>query len=327
MEEKKLYPFRFCTLADEYAWGTDSFELADLGYRDSLVRDGWLAGNSLSEVMDTYMDRVVGENVYNFWGRQFPVQVKHINVKGKMPLRVHPDAETAVQRYDFLGREKLWYVLRAGAGARLLVGFGRDADASEVYAKCLDGSVDGLMNVIEPVEGQFIHIRPGVPHAAWGDVELLEVSESSPLDFCLCGWGQEVSAEEFDSSLSLIEALDFIDYKAWKAPDVPVSQEGEAGRKLVDIPEFTVTRLRLGAPLRINAGEADSFSLYSCLSGAATVQLRVLGQIAGFPVEAGQTLLVPAECPDFVLAPTAAGTTLLETTVAPREESDSYLQK
>ena len=119
MEEKKLYPFRFCSLADEYAWGCDEFVLADLGYRDSLIRDGWLAGNALSEVMDTYMDRVVGDNVYNFWGRQFPVQVKHISVKGKMPLRVHPDAETAVQRYDFLGREKLWYVLRAGKDARL----------------------------------------------------------------------------------------------------------------------------------------------------------------------------------------------------------------
>ena len=56
MEEKKLYPLRFCTLLDEYGWGSDEFKIADLGYRDSLVRDGWLAGNAVSEVMDTYMD-------------------------------------------------------------------------------------------------------------------------------------------------------------------------------------------------------------------------------------------------------------------------------
>ena len=325
MEEKKLYPFRFCSLADEYAWGCDEFVLADLGYRDSLIRDGWLAGNALSEVMDTYMDRVVGDNVYNFWGRQFPVQVKHISVKGKMPLRVHPDAETAVQRYDFLGREKLWYVLRAGKDARLLIGFRRDTDASELYGKCLDGSVDGLMNAIQPAEGQFYHIRPGVPHAAWGDVELLEISESSPLDFCLCSWGEEVSPDEFDGSLSLVEALDFIDYKEWKAPGTP-SEVTPAGPKLIDIPEFTVTKIDLVNPLHIRDGEEGSFSLYVCISGEASVQLQVLGQTARFPVSAGQAMLVPAECPEFVLAPEAAGTVVFEVTVAPRAEQDSYLQ-
>lgn len=327
MEEKKLYPFRFCTLQDEYSWGSDEFKLADLGYRDSVVRDGWLAGNAISEVMDTYLDRVVGENVYNFWGRQFPVQVKHIRVKGKMPLRVHPDAETAEQRYDFLGREKLWYVLRAGKGARLLLGFNRDTDASELYGKCMDGSVEELMNSVEPVAGEFFHIRPGVPHAACGDMEIIEVSESSPLDFCLCSWGQELSGEEFDPGLNLVDALDFIDYKAWRAPEAPHAHEGEVVRKLIDIPEFTVTLLQLTDPLHIYSERFDSFILYTCLRGEASVQLEVLGQTARFPFRKGETMLVPAECPDFFLVPTDRDTIILETTIAPREETDSYLNK
>lgn len=327
MEEKKLYPFRFCTLQDEYSWGSDEFKLADLGYRDSLVRDGWLAGNAISEVMDTYLDRVVGENVYNFWGRQFPVQVKHIRVKGKMPLRVHPDAETAEQRYDFLGREKLWYVLRAGKGARLMLGFKKDSDASELYEKCMDGSVEGIMNIVEPVAGEFYHIRSGVPHAASGDVEIIEISESSPLDFCLCSWEQEVSEDEFDPSLSLVDALDFIDYKAWQAPEAPHSHKGDAVRKLIDIPEFTVTFLQLADPLHIYSERFDSFILYTCIRGEASVQLEVLGQTARFPIRAGETMLVPAECPDFFLVPTDRDTVILETTVAPREEQDSYLDK
>ena len=134
-EEKKLYPFRFCTLQDDYPWGSEEFRLADLGYRDSLVREGWLAGNSIAEVMDTYLDRVVGEAAYDAYGRQFPVCVRLLHVRGRMPLRVHPDDETAAQRYDFLGKEKLWYVLRAGKDARLMAGFRRDADAGEFYAK------------------------------------------------------------------------------------------------------------------------------------------------------------------------------------------------
>ena len=325
MEEKKLYPLRFCTLQDEYSWGSDEFLLADLGYRDSLIRDGWLGGNAISEVMDTYMDRVVGENVFNFWGRQFPVQVKRIKVKGRMPLRVHPDAQTAVQRYDFLGREKLWYVLRAGAGARLMVGFKHDTDASEVFSACTDGSIESLMNIIAPHEGQFIHIRPGVPHCAAGDVELLEVSESSPLDFCLCSWGEEVSTEEFDPSLGLVDALDFIDYKAWEAPEQPHHHSGDIVRKLVDIPEFSATKLLLTDPLHIYGERFDSFILYVGIKGEASVQLEVLGQTALFPLSEGKALLVPAECPDFYLVPATRDTQVLEISIAPREEKDSYL--
>ena len=326
MEEKKLYPLRFYSLLDEYGWGSDEFKLADLGYRDSLIRDGWLAGNAVSEVMDTYMDRVVGDNVYQFWGRQFPVQVKHIRVKGKMPLRVHPGAEIAVQRYDFLGREKLWYVLRAGKDACVMTGFERATDASEVYSGCLDSSIDALLHKTVPAEGQFFHIRPGVPHAASGDIEIIEISESSPLDFCMCSWGQDVSEEEFDPALGIVDALDFIDYNPWTAPEAPHAHAGDLVQKLIDIPEFTVTKLLLTDPLHIYSEKFDSFILYSCLRGEASVQIEVLGQTARFPLETGQTMLVPAECPDFLLVPTDRDTLILETTIAPREEKDSYIR-
>ena len=39
-ETKKLYPIKFCTIQDEYNWGHEEFKLADLGYKDSLVREG-----------------------------------------------------------------------------------------------------------------------------------------------------------------------------------------------------------------------------------------------------------------------------------------------
>ena len=109
MEEKKLYPLKFCVLQDDYVWGTEEFLMADLGYRDSLVRSGWLAGNSIGELMDTYFDRIPGERAYDFYGRQFPLSVRRLKVRGRMPLRVSPGDEIAGQRYDLLGKEKLWY--------------------------------------------------------------------------------------------------------------------------------------------------------------------------------------------------------------------------
>ena len=341
-EEKKLYPFKFCTLQDDYPWGSESFSLADLGYRDSLVREGWLAGNSLSELMDTYLDRVVGDGVYEFYGRQFPLCVRLLKCRGRMPLRVHPDDETAVQRYDFLGKEKLWYVLRAGADARILAGFRRDTDASEVYAKCLDGSVEDILNVVAPHAGQALRIPAGTPHAAAGDIEILEIGESSPMDFCLCGWGEEVHPDEFDPALTLVDALDFIDYRQFRHPGLlsghpgldpgspspvipdPIGDLVPGADLLSALPQLRVERIPLTAPMEISR-ETGPFLLYSCVRGAASLQLPLPGgQSAPFALRLGETLLVPAEVAAFSLVPTERDTVLLESTVVP-DDTDPYI--
>ena len=135
MEENALYPLKVCTLEDSYSWGKEEFKIADLGYRDSLLKEGWLAANSISEVMDTYMDRIVGDAVFATYGRQFPVQVKCISCEGKMPVRVHPDDKNAEYRYDALGKEKFWYILKAEEDARLILGFKSDINSSSMMTE------------------------------------------------------------------------------------------------------------------------------------------------------------------------------------------------
>lgn len=317
MDEKKLYPLKFCALQDDYSWGRERFLLADLGYRDSMVRDGWLAGNLMGEVMDTYMDRMVGDNVYEYYGRQFPVCVRHIHADALMPLRVHPDNETARQRYDLLGKDKIWYVERCGRNSRIMLGFREDTDATVVFRKCNDNTVDSILNTVVPHQGQFLHIPPGTPHCAGGDIDIVEISQSSPVDICMCGWGEVVSTEEFDPALSLVDALDFIGYKAFRS-DVP------SGNR-VELEDFSVERIRLSSVLHSYSGQSDSPVIYVCISGGAEVRIDVLGQSAGFAFGSGELVLVPAECNDFRLAPVSADTLLLEVEVPHIEEKDSYI--
>ena len=328
-EEKKLYPLRFIPITDEYGWGREEFKLADLGYRDSVIAEGWLGGNAISEVMDMYMDRVVGENVFEYYGRQFPYQVKLIRVNGRMPLRVHPEDEIASQRYDLLGKEKLWYVVSAGRDARLMIGFRKDTNASEVYEKCLDSSISDIMNTIAPIEGKAYRIKPGTPHAASGEMLIAEVSESSPLDFCLCSWGEEVSPEEFDESLNLVDAMDFIDYGRYSAPQEDCGHHhghDSILHKLVDIPQFTVNKAELHDPIHIYSEKFDSPFYYLCLKGEASVQVQIEGiGTAAHVLKEGQGILVPAEVPDFILAPLDKNTVLLETYLEKRESADPYI--
>ena len=350
-EPKKLYPLRFLPIGEDYPWGgrelerrygksfvtsdgqgrlgrlekgakvAESHEIADLGYRDSQILDGWLAGNTLSEVMDMYLDRIVGEKVFNWYGRQFPLSIKFIDAEGRIPLMVHPDDVTAGQRFDFLGKAKMWYVVDTRPGAALQLGFRRDTDAEELYGKCLDGSVAGLLNTVTPKPGDCFLIRPGTVHSAQG-VVMLEVSEASPLDFCIHGWGEEVSEVQFDSALGLVEALDFIDYKAYTEAARGADDKSST---LVSTDEFTASRMLLKGPVHIVSGENGGFAVYVCISGEASLQVPAKGGMESTVLSAGQTVLVPAEVDDFFIVPRQDGTVLVEVLVEREEEADAYI--
>lgn len=318
-EERKIYPLRFRPIRDERPWGFEEFRLADLGYRDSLVREGWLAGNSLGELMDTYIDRIVGDTVYEYYGRQFPICVRYLKTDGKTPLQVHPDDETAEQRYDLLGKEKLWYILSAGKGAALHVGFRRNTDASEFYDSCLNGKQDSLLTGISPEAGQSFLIPAGTPHCTDGELEILEIAESSPLDFCLHPRGTAISEDQFDPALTFTDALDFISYGKF-AP------RAEKEGSLAEIPQFCVRKLSLDTPLVFQGhGDSDSFVLFCCIGGKAEIQVPDPSGTPGrHTIGRTDCVLVPAECRDFNIVPMERGTMLLEITNS-RVEPDRYI--
>lgn len=322
-EEKKLYPLRFARIDDNES---ESVHIADLGYQDSLSLDGWLASNTISEIMDMYMDRVVGDHVYDYYGRQFPVLVKMLTGTEITPLLVHPDDETAEQRFDFLGKAKLWYVIDAKPGSRLFLGFKRDVTAEELYMSCRHGDVGDLLNEVVPEPGHSYFIHPGLVHAAGEGVKIMEISESSPLDFRIFNWGREFEGDEFDASLNLEEAFDFIDYKQYHPVDChDCVEHSHIADKLTDCEEFTVSRINLADPLHIYGGRFDSFVVYTSVAGEALVQVRTEdGKNENYEIGEYQSILIPSEVPDFFLLPMSKKTVLLETIVEKRAEKDSY---
>ena len=335
-EEKKLVPFRLCTLLDEYSWGSEEWHLADLGWRDTAVRDGWLAGNLMNEVMETYLDRVVGDEVFDWYGLQFPFSVKTLKFDGRMPLTACPEDLTALERYDSLGKEKFWYVLEATPETKIFLGLRKDMDAAAFMAACENGSVEAQLNKAPVKAGSYYHIPPGVPHCLAGNATVLEISQSSALDFRLCDWGIN-TGEGSDYGLGLVEALDFLNLSKFPAEallgySLEARREGDPENieHLVALPQFSVNRLTLAEPLKITAGEGASCVAYSCIKGELSIQLPKEydpeEKVAYLSVNAGETVLVPAEVEEFFLVPLSKETLLLETMVEHRSEQDSYIR-
>ena len=82
--ERSLYPLRFEPQVTDTGWGKETLLIGDLGFAESVVVNGWLEESSLEDILETYLERVVGDNVYSYYGRQFPLMVKKISVTGKM---------------------------------------------------------------------------------------------------------------------------------------------------------------------------------------------------------------------------------------------------
>ena len=314
MEEKRLTPMRFQPEQVERKWGLVEYRIADLGYIDSVALDGWLGGNSISDIMQTYLERFTGEVPFENYGTQFPVMVKWLDIKGRTSLHVNPDDEAAEQRYDAFGKTALWYVAATGPDAKLYLGFKRDVTATEFYEKCLDGTVEELLNVIKPKAGEHYLVTPGMVHAAQ-DVRLLEVAESSELWFRLHAWG------DAESELHLEEAFDLIDFKAYRMPRPSKGNPEAVMEKLAVTPQFTVNEIRLRDTVRVT-DQGGSFRLYACVKGAGAVEVDGMDRLR---FKEGDAVLVPAELKDFILTPADRGTLVLEVLLEPRHEPDAYI--
>ena len=365
--EKKLYPLKFVSVASRKPWGGsvlvndlgkrfvecgkdgnetvlgagtligESWELADMGQEDSVVAEGWLAGNTISEVMETYLERVVGEKVYNYYGRQFPLLIKFLDIQNKLSVQVHPDDEIAAERYDALGKSELWYVMDAAPDARIYCGFNKEMTAQEFYDRCNNGTVLDVLNVITPRKGDVIQIKPGTVHAADGGILVAEIQESSILGFRLYDWGRE-SDPATARPTHLEEGIDVIDYNVFdnslyrKGPlwgDEAAHEHGPVV-SLAEGPEFNVSKLILTDPLHIYTEKFESFIVYVCVEGAASVQIPATKEngeayMENYEFVKGETILIPAELPDFYLVPRDPSTVLLEAVVQPEDQLDNYI--
>lgn len=365
--EKKLYPLKFIPVPSRRPWGGsalvyqlgkhfvevdeegnetvlgddvligESWELADMGIEDSVVENGWLAGNTISELMETYLERIVGEDVYNHFGRQFPLLIKFLDINEKLSVQVHPDDEVAAERYDSLGKAEIWYIMDAKPEAKMYCGFNRDTTAQEFYDRCQNGTVDEILNVIYPKKGDVIFITPGTVHAADGGILIAEIQESSDMTFRLYDWGRE-----FDPAtarkMHLDEAIDVINYKAFdpaiyrKGPlwGEESQEEDHMIQNLVECPQFNVSKIKLTDPLHIYTEKFESFIVYICLEGAASIQVPSVKEngeayMENYEFKKGETIMVPADMPDFFLVPRDTETLLLEAVTRPAEEVDGYI--
>ena len=112
MENKTLlYPFKFSPIFKHKVWGGsrlttmaglepqdgvgENWILSAHDDDDSLIINGFLADNTLEELIEVYMDELVGEKVFEQYRNNFPLLFKLIDAQDDLSIQVHPNDEIA----------------------------------------------------------------------------------------------------------------------------------------------------------------------------------------------------------------------------------------
>ena len=314
---QELYPLKFQPIYKEKIWGGnkiakifarknlpagkigESWELSAVEGDESIVKNGYLEGNSLNELVEIYMGDIVGERVYEKFGSEFPLLIKFIEANDKLSLQVHPNDEVAMERHHSYGKTEMWYVLDSEPDAELVYGFNRPTSKDEFKEALESSNFNQLLNFEKTKTGDVFYIPAGKLHALGSGLMVVEIQQTSDITYRVSDWGRKDEAG-MSRELHVDLALDVIDYAGEKSGKVTYSKTKNQPSLLVESAYFKTNLLEFDQELAVDYNLIDSFVVYICIKGTAFI-IQSSGKST--KIQAGETILIPADLRNFRLVP------------------------
>ena len=310
-----LYPLKFSPIYKTRIWGGhkleqfgkhsdtlpnigESWELSGVPGDESVVANGSLAGNSLPELVEVYMDELVGKKVFETYGQTFPLLIKLIDANDDLSIQVHPNDELAAERHNSFGKTEMWYVLGGEKDASLISGFIPNVD-KELYLKHLaEGTLEQVMTKFPVEQGDVFFIPAGRVHAIGKGCLIAEIQQTSDITYRLFDFNR-VDDKGNPRELHTEQALDAIDFTYVKdAKTHPVAKDNSPC-KLAACNYFTTNLIKLKDKLERDYYHLDSFVIYMCTEGAVEIQYDGGSEM----IVKGETILLPASLCSVTLVP------------------------
>jgi len=324
MQEEPLYPMKFQPIYKAKIWGDDklknllnktdapemageSWEISGVQDNISLVKNGFLKGNSLHELIEIYMEDLIGPKVYKKFGNEFPLLVKFIDANDNLSVQVHPDDETAKKRHNAYGKTEMWYIMQADPGAQLVSGFKRPVSKEEFIARMNDNNIQEVLNFTDVKTGDVYFIPAGRIHATGAGILFAEIQQTSDITYRVYDWDRTDSngkSRELHTDL----ARDVIDYSPVKKARTDYKLKPDFPARIVSCPYFTTNVLHLTKPLTKSYVACESFVIILCTEG----KLDIKWDNGTLNMVRGETALIPHELMEITITP-APETKVLET--------------
>ena len=313
----KLYPLKFKPIFKGKIWGGkkikkllndgsipemekcgEAWVLSGFGENQTVVENGFLKDNELSELIEIYMDDLVGENTFEKFGNEFPLLIKLIDANDYLSIQVHPDDDLAKSLGLNSGKTEMWYIIDADENAELISGFNRKMDEKTYLKYFNDKKLKEILNFEKVKKGDVFYIPSGRVHALGPGVLLAEIQQAADVTYRIYDWDRvdkNGNSRELHTDLAL-KAIDFEyhdNYKTnYKIQDNKTS-------KIVDTPFFTTNIINFNKTIQKDYTELDSFVIYTCVEGSYELVYDDYKII----LKKGETVLLPAITEKVILRP------------------------
>lgn len=321
----KFYPLKFDPILKERLWGGtklgnvlgkpltsditgESWELSAVPGEISTVSNGELKGFSLQNLIDAQAEDLLGKSVVQRFGREFPILIKFIDAKEDLSIQLHPNDKLAKERHDSFGKTEMWYIMNADEGSELIIGFNREVSKEEYSKSIKENELLGLLNYEKVKEGDTFFIDTGKIHAIGAGVMLAEIQQTSDVTYRVYDFNRKDKDGNY-RELHTELALEAIDYSVKEDFKVNYAKTADRTNPMVDCPYFKTNYLNLTKNLEINTSTRDSFTIFMCVAGSATIE----NDFGSAPIKNGETLLVSANSMRIGIETT--GVKLLEVTI------------
>ncbi len=312
----ELYPLKFKAIYKDKIWGGqkiktvlnkdfgdlpncgETWEISGVKGNISTVKQGALAGKTLRDLLQEYKGALVGKDVYEKFGDEFPLLVKFIDANDDLSVQVHPGDELAKKRHNSFGKTEMWYIFQADDGATLNSGFNRPLTKDE-YQKYFDrGELMDILN-IEKVHADDVYFLPaGRVHYIGKGCLLAEIQQTSDVTYRIYDFDR-TDDQGNQRELHTEESLDAIDFNYHDNYKTIYKDKLNEVIPLVSCDYFTTNKLHFDEPVERDHSGLDSFVIYVCMEGNLAMDYGN-GQIE---VQKGDAVLVPASISKITLKP------------------------
>ena len=304
-----LYPLLLQPQFHERVWGTR--DLAPIYSREitgNPIGEAWLTGDDCRVVNGPHSGRTLadlsrefgasflGEAVAN--QMRFPLLIKFLFPKDKLSVQVHPDDEAAAVMGQPCGKTECWYVLKAGAGARIGLGLKPGTGKAEVERAIREVRMEQLLNWIEVHAGDMIYVDAGTVHAIGPDSVIVETQQNSDTTYRLYDYGRPRELH-LESGLKATKERTHAGKVLAGRPQV---EGGKTQMNLVTSPCFVVDKFQLERPWEFRRPRHQKRSVW-CLTALRGYGVIESEDASPVTFSSGDAVVVPAAVEKFTLRP------------------------
>lgn len=306
---ERIIPFKGLDVALDNVG--ESWELSGVPGDESIVAEGENKGLSLPRLIGKYKEEIVGEDNYSRYGYHFPLLIKFIDAEDNLSVQVHPDDELAQERHDCPGKTEMWYVMDHKPQAKLLVGLNEEIDVNEYRQRVKSKKFIDLVQPYEVKKGDIFYLPAGRVHAIGAGCFIAEIQQTSNITYRIDDYDRR-DKEGNPRELHTEQAADAIDFTVY--PDCRTKYEAKKDEpvEVVACPHFVTSVYDLTEDMTCDYSDLDSFVIYICLSGGASL-FTADGE--EYSMEYGETILIPAVEESIRIVPDEGGCKFIETYV------------